>query len=108
MGSASYPEHVLPLRSSGMLSSQQLLQVEDSGLNPRKAEMSRQLEDRQQELVQTPLSPSSMSRTAVDTIHIGSDPVLESRVEGLTREVIELREMLESQGDVAPPQYCDL
>jgi hypothetical protein len=96
VGRASYPDFAVPLQSSGISSLQQLLQVNDSGLNLRKEEMSHQLEDCQQELVQTSSSPLSMSRTAVDTIHIGSDSVLESQVEGLKREVTELDEMLES------------
>jgi len=62
-GRASYPDFAVPLLSSGTLSSQQLLQVNDS--------------------------------------------VIESRVEGLKRDVTELREMLESRGDEAPPQYHD-
>jgi len=83
----------------------------------RKAEISRELEDRQQALAAAlgevrpahyPSFSSPMSQTAVDTVHRRSDTVLESQVEDLNREVARLREKLESMGDEAPPQYRDL
>ena len=79
----------------------------------RRGEISRQLEERQQQLTalqttsslhSSPSSPS-MAQSPVDTVHREHDTALESQVEELKQEVMRLREMMGVLGGEPPPRY---
>jgi hypothetical protein len=79
----------------------------------RRGEISRQLEERQQQLtalqttssLQSSPSSPSMAQSPVDTVHREHDTALESQVEDLKQEVMRLREMMGVLGGEPPPQY---
>lgn len=76
----------------------------------RKGEITIQLEDREQQLAalqsrRTIRHAPSMSETTGGSSTGGSEAVLESQVQSLQQEVARLREMMETMGEEAPPQY---